>query len=166
MTVPTPSQTAGPFVTLGTEWLASGRLVADGSPGAIVLAGKVFDGEGEPVTEAMVEFWQAGAEAGAALITRAITGPDGSYRLVTAKPKSGAPYIGISIFARGLLQRLVTRAYFDDEAAANAADPALALVPLARRGTLLARRDPRGPALYNFDIHLQGERETVFFAPA
>ena len=168
MPVPTPSQTAGPYVSLGTEWLVAESVVAEEAPGAVVLFGKVFDGEGRPVTDAMIEFWQEGEQAGEAVVTRLLTGPDGGYRLGVVKPapgEAGAPHIDISIFARGLLQRLVTRTYFEDEPAANSEDPVLAALPLGRRGTLVARPGAQGGTNYNFDIYLQGEKETVFFAP-
>ena len=173
MLAPTPSQTAGPFVALGTGWAASGRLVPPDDPAAIVLTGRIFDGALQPVADAMVEFWQADRDGGFPPgawkgFTRALAGPDGSYSLVTVKPGASgdeAPHVDISVFARGLLQRVMTRAYFDDEVTANAADPVLASLPAGERETLLARRDPGGGARYVFDIYLQGTRETVFFAP-
>ncbi|HTW06911.1 MAG TPA: protocatechuate 3,4-dioxygenase subunit alpha [Acidimicrobiales bacterium] len=178
----TPSQTAGPFVSLGTGWAATGRMVDEGTSGAIVVAGLVLDGAGMPVTDAMLEFWQAGPEGRFAPecpapwtgFTRALTGPDGAYRLVTIKPgrfpapggQTQAPHVNVSIFARGLLQRLVTRIYFSDEPAANMADRVLAALRggdgSGRHESLVAQLDGD---LYRLDIRLQGERETVFFAP-
>jgi protocatechuate 3,4-dioxygenase, alpha subunit len=180
----TPSQTAGPFVSIGTEWDATGSMVPESSSGALMLAGRVIDGSGQPVTDAMLEFWQAdpdgcfpaapdkGRWSG---FTRALTDREGRYRLVTLKPgpvaagdgRPQAPHIDVSIFARGLLQRLVTRAYFSDEEALNETDPVLASVGelgLALRSRLIAQRQP-GTATYRFDIYLQGDQETIFFAP-
>jgi protocatechuate 3,4-dioxygenase alpha subunit len=106
---------------------------------------------------------------------RCLTGPDGSYRIVTLKPGSlpspdggtEAPHIDVSVFARGLLDRLVTRIYFPGERAANQADPVLrAIADPGRRATLIAAAQPGppgGPGGFRFDIHLQGDRETVFF---
>ena len=131
--LPTPSQTAGPFVSIGTEWDATGRMVEEGSPAVITVMGTVFDGRGEPVTDAMLEFWQADPEGHFPPetastwtgFTRCLTYKGGRFRLVTVKPGSvpgpdgeaQAPHIDVSLFARGLLQRLVTRIYFWDEEA-------------------------------------------------
>jgi protocatechuate 3,4-dioxygenase, alpha subunit len=184
----TPSQTAGPFVSLGTAWLSGAATVSEGDPSAIVVSGCVEDGDGRPVTDAMLEFWQNGATAGSPVgdarswsgLSRAFCGPDGHYRLVTMKPAAlpglagrlEAPHIDVSIFARGLLQRLVTRIYFSDEEA-NGADPVLAgLESPDLRRRLVAQRSGaadagpgNGTPTYFFDIHLQGDRETVFFGP-
>ena len=186
--LPTPSQTAGPFVSLGTAWLADAGTVGETDPSAIVVAGSVLDGDERPVTDAMLEFWQAGASGASSVgssqswsgLARALSGPDGRYRLVTVKPPAlpgpqlqlQAPHIDVSIFARGLLQRLVTRIYFSDEEA-NQADPVLAgLASPDLRSRLVAQRsnadDPgsaNGAPTYLFDVHLQGDRETVFFGP-
>jgi protocatechuate 3,4-dioxygenase alpha subunit len=157
----TPSQTIGPFFHFGLGWMApagSAGQVPPGGGGGIEITGTVYDGAEVPVPDAMVEFWHA------AHFERCMTGPDGSYRVVTAKPSAAdreAPHIDVSIFARGLLQRLVTRVYFPGEAAANASDPVLGLVPEARRQTLVATE---GAGCLLFDVHLQGPRETVFFA--
>jgi protocatechuate 3,4-dioxygenase, alpha subunit len=184
----TPSQTAGPFVSLGMAWLADASTLSDTDPSAIVVVGSVLDGDERPVTDAMLEFWQTEAPGASLLsshrswngLARAFTAPDGRYRLVTVKPavlhwppgQLQAPHIDVSIFARGLLQRLVTRIYFADEEA-NAADPVLAgLESPDLRNRLVARRSNAhrpvssgGPPTYRFDIHLQGDRETVFFDP-
>jgi protocatechuate 3,4-dioxygenase, alpha subunit len=183
VTGPTPSQTAGPFVSIGTRWLADGLMVSDGSPGAIVITGTVSDGAGAPVTDAMIEFWQADgdglfpphASPGWSGFGRVLTDGHGGYRLVTVAPGrvvSGAgveqaPHIDVSVFARGLMQRLVTRIYFSDQEAANAADPVLSGIAEDRRPRLVADADnARGTDhSYRFDITLQGDEETVFFAP-
>jgi protocatechuate 3,4-dioxygenase, alpha subunit len=181
---PTPSQTAGPFVSIGTEWDATGSMVPESSPGALVLTGRITDGSGQPVTDAMLEFWQADPDGGFPTgpgkgqwtgFTRALTDGEGRYRLVTLKPgpvadgdgRPQAPHIDVSIFARGLLQRLVTRAYFSDEEVLNETDPVLASVGSldpALKGRLMAQR-LTGTNTYSFDIYLQSEQETVFFAP-
>jgi protocatechuate 3,4-dioxygenase, alpha subunit len=177
----TPSQTVGPFLHLGLPWPDGPHVVPEGTPGAIRIAGLVIDGGGMPVPDAIVETWQAdpdgrfahpddprGAQqpvvAGFRGFGRCPTDAQGRYEILTLKPgplPDEAPHIDVSIFARGLLDRLVTRIYFPDEAEANAADPVLNAVDEARRSTLVATRD--GDRL-RFDIHLQGEHETVFFA--
>lgn len=155
---PTPSQTIGPFFRFGFEWMADVDLVDPASPGALCLVGTVYDGAGAGVPDAVVEIWQH------PLFGRALSETDGSFRFTTVKPGPGpsgqAPHIDVSLFARGLLQRAVTRVYFPGEPA-NDSDPVLAEVPEDRRGTLIARED-RG--CLRFDLHLQGPRETVFFA--
>jgi protocatechuate 3,4-dioxygenase alpha subunit len=156
----TPSQTIGPFFRFGLDWAADADLVLPGSPGARELRGVVYDGEGLPVPDAMIEMWQQPR------FGRALTEADGSYRFTTVKPPNSglagyAPHIDVSVFARGLLQRLVTRIYFPDEADANAIDAVLASVPTGRRATLVAGCGPGGLL---FDVHLQGSEETVFFA--
>jgi protocatechuate 3,4-dioxygenase, alpha subunit len=178
----TPSQTAGPFVSIGTEWDAAGRLAEEGSPAAITVTGTVFDGRGEPVSDAMLEFWQADPEGRFPPetaptwtgFTRSLTDKDGHFRLVTVKPgcvpgpdgEPQGPHIAVSLFARGLLQRLVTRIYFSDEGARNAADPLLAgLADASLANRLVANRAAVG-SVYELDIRLQGEEETIFFTPS
>lgn len=179
----TPPQTVGPFLHLGLDWPDGQLVVPEGTPGAVWLRGRIYDGAGDPVPDGMVETWQAdpdgrfdhpddprGPVSGFQGFGRCATGPDGEYAVLTLKPgpvpgpdgAPQAPHVAISVFARGLLQRLVTRAYFPDEVAANAADPVLQSVPdPAARATLVADRTEDG---YRFDIRLQGEHETVFFA--
>jgi protocatechuate 3,4-dioxygenase alpha subunit len=169
----TPSQTVGPFFSIGLPW-EEGPFAADPrAPGAIRVTGVVYDGEGEAVPDALVETWQAdppqqdGGFRGFARCGH--EEGDGSYELVTFKPapvpgpggRPQAPHLAVSVFARGMLNRCVTRIYFADEESANAADPILERVPEERRATLIAA--PAGDR-YRFDIHLQGPRETVFFA--
>ena len=166
-------------------------MVSEDHPGAIVVHGCVLDGANLPVTDAMLEFWQADGEgrvstppsspSGWTGFSRTLSDMEGGYRLVTVKPGRlrgtgalEAPHIDVSIFARGLLQRLVTRIYFSDEEA-NTTDPVL--VGLGRselRRRLVAQRSTQdahpshlahGAPAYRLDIHLQGEQETVFFAP-
>jgi protocatechuate 3,4-dioxygenase alpha subunit len=159
----TPAQTAGPFVSIGTEWTAHGRLGDEGSAGALRVRGRVLDGAGAPVTDAMIEFWQGDGSG----FARVLTDAEGSFTIVTRKPRAveGAPHIDVAIFARGLLNHLSTRCYFPDEAAANAADPFLAGIrDEDARATLVAVEE--GDGGLRFDVHLQGERETAFFWPA
>ncbi|HMK95926.1 MAG TPA: protocatechuate 3,4-dioxygenase subunit alpha [Acidimicrobiales bacterium] len=182
----TPSQTAGPFVSIGTTWLAGANLADVPGPAAVEVTGTVTDGAGAPVTDAMLEFWQADSEGhfppetadGWTGFARLFTDTEGRYRLVTVKPgppraslgaqvAAEAPHIAVSIFARGLLQRLVTRVYFPGEPA-NVADPALSALSPELQERLVAQAGATGASgrqVYHFDVHLQGERETVFFAP-
>jgi protocatechuate 3,4-dioxygenase, alpha subunit len=150
----------------------------------IDIVGFVLDGDGSPVPDALIEIWQANAagrynspadprdtiavEAAFTGFGRASTGEDGAYRFRTVLPgrvpgpgnSLQAPHAALSILGRGLLKRLVTRIYFED-GEGNADDPILALAPADRRGGLIARREDR--VTYRFDIHLQGEHESVFF---
>jgi protocatechuate 3,4-dioxygenase alpha subunit len=180
----TPSQTVGPYFAIGLPFDAGPMIVPEGSPGSIRITGTVYDGRGETIPDHLIEFWQPDAEGRFADIygygeqsTRpdfrgfgryGVEDGDGSYHMVTVKPgrvpaPNGtlqAPHIDVTLFARGMLNRVVTRLYFADEAQANAIDPVLATVPAARRETLLAEPTAEG---YRFDIHLQGPGETVFF---
>lgn len=181
----TPSQTIGPFFAYaltprayGGPELATERLAQDGVSGErIRIEGQVLDGDGAPVGDAMLELWQADAQgrhqpqgnAGFIGFGRTeTTAEEGRFWFETVRPGPvpgpggalQAPHLSLSVFARGVLVRLMTRVYFADEPA-NATDPVLALVPLERRDTLLAKRDDSGA--YRFDIRLQGEGETVFF---
>jgi len=164
----TPSQTVGPFFAIGLPWPAGPYVVPDGTPGAVWVRGRITDGAGEPVPDALVETWQADPSGrygapGFRGFGRAGTDDDGRYALHTVKPgaDSGqAPHLVVSVFARGLLDRVVTRVYFPEEAA-NASDPILARVPPEGRSTLIAGAAADG---YTFDIRLQGDDETIFFA--
>jgi protocatechuate 3,4-dioxygenase alpha subunit len=183
----TASQTVGPFFHFGLTPAASGYappttidavVAGPGAAGvAITLSGGVFDGDGAPIADAMVELWQADAagrySGGASNAFRGFgrspTDPNGTFRFATIRPgrvpgPSGrlqAPHMALIVFARGLLVHFLTRVYFPDEPT-NAEDPILALVPDDRRNTLIARTN--GPGAYVFDIHMQGPNETVFFA--
>lgn len=187
----TPSQTVGPYYAIGLPWPEGPHVVPPGTPKAIRVAGSVYDGRGEPVPDHLIETWQCDPEGRFADLHGA--GPDGgsrlegfrgfgrcghetgdgSFEIVTVKPGRTpirvaggrealqAPHIDVSLFARGLLDRVVTRVYFGDEPGANAQDPVLRAVPAERRATLIAEPVEGG---YRFDVHLQGPRETVFFA--
>ncbi len=177
----TPSQTIGPFFKFGTEWIADEDLVAQDYRGAILLAGTVFDGAGNPVPDAMVEIWQADDNGKFPPETseswmgfaRRLTDIGGQYRIRTVKPgpvpgSSGelqAPHIFMVVFARGLLKPVFTRIYFADESGANATDPLLnAIEDSVARSTLFASVKSEGT--YEFDVRLQdSERgpETQFF---
>jgi protocatechuate 3,4-dioxygenase alpha subunit len=167
----TPSQTIGPFFSHALPYIDGGKVVVPGEPPRLTLEITVVDGAGAPVPDALLECWQADAEGryheGFEGFGRAATDEQGRARFTTAKPgpirdSSGvqAPHLALSVFARGVLNRLVTRIYFEDEPP-SASDPVFALVPVERRETLFARADRSGT--YRFNLVLQGERETVFF---
>ena len=171
----TASQTVGPFLHIGFDWFDNGELFASAVSGErIVISGKLYDGDGTPISDGVIELWQADAEgryaadASAGGFGRVATSTDGAFRFSTIKPgrvagPDGAlqsPHIVVSIFARGLLKRLATRIYFPDEPA-NADDPILALVPADRRATLIAR--PGGDGMLEWEARIQGKDETVFF---
>jgi protocatechuate 3,4-dioxygenase alpha subunit len=162
------------------------ELIPREHPDAVVLFGTVTDGEGAQVNDAMIEIWQANPAGryahpedtreelplteGFDGFGRTVTNDDGRYELVTLKPgpvpglngQLQAPHIDVSVFARGLLKRLVTRVYFPDEAEANEADPVLSSIADAdARAALVAVEEAGG---LRFDINLQGDRETTFFA--
>jgi protocatechuate 3,4-dioxygenase alpha subunit len=190
----TPSQTVGPFFAYGLtsngkyDWndaFSNNLVTPDASGERIRVEGRVFDGDGQPVPDAMLEIWQADAQGRFADpqdnrvvpntafrgFGRCGTNANGEFAFDTIKPgavpdpdgKPQAPHILLAIFGRGMLLHLYTRIYFDGEAA-NSADPVLALVPADRRSTLIAAREQgNGGAVYRFDIRLQGDGETVFF---
>ncbi len=188
----TPSQTVGPFFAYALTPtgryaiadLAGADLVTDDAAGArIRIIGRLLDGDGLPVSDAMIEIWQADgagrypghdpalSNARFKGFGRCETGREGAFAFRTVKPAGvpgpdgarQAPHVNVGVFARGLLRRVSTRLYFEDEPA-NAEDPILALVPAERRATLVARRETdSGEPVYRLDIRLQGEHETVFF---
>jgi protocatechuate 3,4-dioxygenase alpha subunit len=182
----TPSATVGPYFAMRLPFPAGPYVVPAGTPAAITIVGRLYDGAGDPIPDGLIETWQAGPDGRFAHpddprgpipggeqafrgFGRCPTGRDGSFTIVTLKPgplpfgdgRTEAPHIDVSVFARGMLDRTVTRIYFPDEAAANDADPVLRAVQEERRGTLIAV--PAGESLLRFDIHLQGDGETVFF---
>jgi protocatechuate 3,4-dioxygenase alpha subunit len=192
----TASQTIGPYFAYcltpepwGKTGITSNRLVGIDTPGEhIAIQGRVIDGAGAGVNDALVELWQANAagryrhptddraelpfDEGFAGFGRAMTGADGGFSFETVKPgrvpgqgnQVQAPHVSLIVQARGMMSHAFTRFYFADETQANAADPVLALVEESRRPTLIAAREetPGGP-VYRLDIVLQGAGETVFF---
>lgn len=187
----TPSQTVGPYFAYGLtpeqygyafRSLFTAQLARPDTPGEhITLAGRVLDGPGNPVNDAMIEIVHADAQGrliesveqraqagGFRGFGRVGTGTDGSYAFATIKPGAigadGAPHVAVIVTMRGLLNHVFTRIYFEDEAEANARDAVLTQVPAERRDTLIARREtlPAG-TVYRLDIRMQGPQETVFF---
>ncbi len=186
----TPSETVGPYFTMGLLREARNVLVTDATEGErIRIEGRVTDGAGEPVSDAMIEIWQANAhgrydhpddaqdkplDAAFGGFGRAATDDDGAYWFETVRPGTvpgpgnalQAPHIGVAVFARGMLRHAYSRIYFSDEAA-NENDPVLSAIDDAkRRDTLIAANAGSGGAsraVYRFDIVLQGADETVFF---
>ncbi|MDB5082652.1 MAG: protocatechuate 3,4-dioxygenase, alpha subunit [Chloroflexi bacterium] len=185
----TGSSTVGPFFApcLLRPDAVRQVLAQPGTPGEVIrIEGRVTDGDGAPVTDAMIEIWQANEQGrynhpsgrGQAPQDESFSGfgrtgtdKDGSYWFETIKPgpvpfageQMQAPHISVTIFSRGLLNHLATRLYFEDEAA-NVTDPVLQSVPANRRDTLVARREgDQAKPVYRFDIVLQGEGETAFF---
>jgi protocatechuate 3,4-dioxygenase alpha subunit len=183
----TPSQTVGPFLSIGLPWPGGERAVPEGTPGEIRIGGRIYDGDGELVPDAMVEVWGPDSDGNFAdmhghggeskvdgfrgFARSGYEEGDGTWQVFTLKPGpvpkaegdgTQAPHLDVSVFARGMLNRCVTRIYFGDDAAANAHDPVLATVPEDRRHTLIAEPSADGDG-YEFDIRLQGDGETVFF---
>jgi protocatechuate 3,4-dioxygenase alpha subunit len=179
--VATPSQTVGPFFRIGMESLYTPNL-APKAADRIAISGRVFDGDGAPVNDAILEIWQANAhgkyahpdDARALPLTAGFTGfgrvptdAQGMFRFSTIKPGSvpgpggvaQAPHLVVAVFMRGLLSHLLTRVYFPDEPR-TASDPVLQLVPADRRATLIAMPSAEG---LEWNVILQGDNETVFF---
>jgi len=173
-----PSQTVGPFYGYALPFVGGAEIVPPTHPDAVRVHGRVLDGAGDGVPDAVLETWQADPR-GRRVTTpgsfardpheftgfgRIPTDADGHFSLTTLKPgatsPSNAPYLVLTLFARGLSHHLNTRIYFADEQAANDSDGLLARLDPADRSTLLATVD--GPRSYRFDVRLQGERETVF----
>lgn len=188
----TPSQTVGPFFAYGLipqqynydmASLFTNVVVQPYAAGThITLVGHVYDGDGKPISDAMIELVQADAsgryvstrtemaERGFTGFARVGTGTDPQLRFVVETIKPGrvdaesAPHIDVIVFMRGLLMHAYTRIYFEEEVEANAHDPILQQVPANRRPTLLAHLDKSSTRpVYRFDIHMQGTDETVFF---
>jgi protocatechuate 3,4-dioxygenase alpha subunit len=187
MSVPaTTSQTIGPYFRIGLQWLNCENLAAAGVAGErVIIEGRVLDGDGAPVPDAVLEIWQANSHGKYAHPEdtqdkpldprfkghgRIPTNQNGEFRFSTIKPgpvpgpagKEQAPHLLVSVFLRGLLKRLVTRMYFPDEPQ-NAADPILGLVEPHRRQTLIAQKKAGDPNALQWPIVLQGTDETVFF---
>jgi protocatechuate 3,4-dioxygenase alpha subunit len=182
----TTSQTVGPFFKIGFQWLYRDNLVGEDVSGErVTVQGRVFDGDGVPVPDAIVEIWQANAhgkyahpedkqdkplEPGFRGYGRVPVSSEGLFRFATIKPgpvpgpdgNDQAPHLAVSLFMRGVLRRLVTRIYFPDEPR-NATDFILNLVEPARRPTLIAKKTAGAPGMLEWNIVLQGLDETVFF---
>jgi protocatechuate 3,4-dioxygenase alpha subunit len=178
------SQTIGPFLRIGLEWMVIEDLAPQAVAGQRVrIEGKVFDGDGKPVNDAAVEIWQANShgkyaspedpqekalESAFRGFGRSLTDDAGAFRFRTIKPgrvpgpdgKLQAPHLVVTVFMRGLLKQLLTRMYLPDEPA-NTDDPVLSLVPAERRATLVARK--AGDGVFEWNVVLQGKNETVFF---
>ena len=163
----TPSQTVGPYLGIGLPWTDGNDVVPEGTQGRIRIYGRLFDGAGEIIPDGMIETWQADPDGRFGTdfrgIGRAATDDEGTWEVFTVKPgrigDGQAPHIDVNVFARGMLNRCVTRIYFADED--NSGDPVLESVPAERRHTLLVEPGEDG---YRFDIRVQGEGETVFFS--
>jgi protocatechuate 3,4-dioxygenase alpha subunit len=185
-TEPTPSQTIGPFFHDALLNEDRSGLVPPHHPRAVRIDGTIYDGAGKPVPDAMVEIWQADEEGRYADTTddreelardpetfsgfgRSGTDAVGRFSFLTVKPgpvpgpdgSSQAPHIMVSVFARGLLKRLITRIYFPDESESNARDPVLSSIEDPEFRKTLVANDEGG--LLRFDVHLQGDNQTAFF---
>jgi protocatechuate 3,4-dioxygenase alpha subunit len=180
------SQTVGPFFSIGLTRIKRDNLVGEGVSGErVTIAGRMLDGDGKPVPDGLVETWQANAhgkyahpeddqnkslETGFKGFARVMTDDQGRFQFTTIKPgsvpapdgKTQAPHIAVSVFARGLEKRLVTRIYFPDEPG-NSSDFALNLVAPDRRETLIVRKVADKSGMLEWNIILQGPGETVFF---
>ena len=167
------SQTIGPYLRIGLEWMVIEDIAAKDVAGErVTIQGRIVDGNGAPVNDAAVEVWQADSQgrydSAFRGFGRSLTDEGGNFRFLTIKPgrvpgpqgRLQAPHLVVMIFMRGLLKQLLTRVYFPAEPS-NADDPVLALVPEARRGTLVAAKKADGVLEWN--VVLQGANETVFF---
>jgi protocatechuate 3,4-dioxygenase alpha subunit len=181
----TPSQTVGPYLRIGFTALVNDAIAPSAAAGEhLTIEGRVTDGDGKPVSDAVLEVWQAddgGTYVHAEEATRStaggfrgfgriLTDAQGGFRFTTIKPgpvpgpkgAMQAPHLVVTVFMRGLLKQLLTRIYFPDDPG-NAADPILLLVPADRRATLIAKRSPQAKAVLQWNLIVQGENETVFF---
>jgi protocatechuate 3,4-dioxygenase alpha subunit len=180
----TGSQTVGPYLHIGLDWLVTRNIAGRGVKGErVTVSGRLLDGDGLGVSDGLIEIWQANShgkyahpedrqakplERGWRGFGRIPTDANGAFRFTTIKPgqvpgpdgKAQAPHLVVAVFMRGLLKHLATRMYFPDEPA-NARDPILNLVPSARRETLVAKKSAKNALEWN--IQLQGADETVFF---
>lgn len=181
---PTPSHTVGPYFHIGMRWDDGADVVAADHPGAVWLRGRVLDGDGGPVDDALIETWQADAhgvfahpddprdaEPGFRAFGRVPTDDAGAWAVRTIKPGAVpnppdgppfAPHVLLVVFARGMLRHVMTRVYFPDEDRANAADPLLARLAPDVAATMIAQATTDGYAL---DLRLQGDDATYFYEP-
>ena len=173
--LPTPSQTVGPFFGMALPWPDGPFVVGDGIDDAIWIRGRVTDGRGDPIPDALIETWQADPsghfpdreDSAFRGFGRCPTDEAGMYGIRTLKPGSvagadgrmQAPHIVVAVFMRGLLRPVITRIYFADDPGLGS-DQVLASIPDSARQTMVASPSDDG---YRFDIRLQGERETAFF---
>ncbi|WP_337063451.1 protocatechuate 3,4-dioxygenase subunit alpha [Kineococcus sp. G2] len=174
---PTPGQTVGPFYGFALPFAGDGELVPPTSPGSVRLHGTVLDGLGVPVPDALLEVWQANPDGSAPTAVgtfgrdgatfsgfgRCGTDRTGGYRFWTREPArtgGGAPFFVVAVFARGLMHRLLTRAYLPGPDGSAPGDALLASLPPERARTLVCVREADGSL--RFDVRLQGEGETVF----
>jgi protocatechuate 3,4-dioxygenase, alpha subunit len=182
----TASQTIGPYLHIGLTWLVTDNIAAPGVEGdKMTIEGRIVDGDGNPVNDAIVEIWQANAhgryahpvdtqdkplETAFRGFGRVMTDNAGTFRFITIKPgrvpAAGgalqAPHLNVTFFMRGMLKHLITRMYFPNEPANND-DPVLAGVPKERRATLIAAPIEGKRGALEWNVVLQGENETVFF---
>ncbi len=162
----TPAQTVGPYFAIGLPWDDGPEVVPDGD---VWIRGHILDGDRDPIPDALIETWQADPSGryeveGFRGFGRTPTDEEGAYAIRTVKPGpvgDQAPHIAVTLFARGLLHRVVTRVYFPEDAELHAGDPVLSGLDEAARATLVAVAEEDG---YRFDVRLQGPDETVFFA--
>jgi protocatechuate 3,4-dioxygenase alpha subunit len=161
----TPSQTVGPYYAIGLCRRVENELVPPDDRSAVVLRGELLDGDGTPIPDGMIEIWEPVERRWGRCGTQAVDGrPGGAFSFVISTPPAlpgRAPHLEIFVHARGLLKHQRTRMYFPDELNANTADPILAGLSEGDRERLVAAREDGG---LRFDIHMQGTRETVFFA--
>ena len=174
---PTAGQTVGPFFAYGTEFDRMNQVAFPHSPGAIVLSGRVLDGNGSPVPDSIVEIWSRDTDGAVPRARgsfrrddhtftgfgRTFTDDEGNWEFWTRNPGAGkkhAPFFAAIVYARGLPDKLHTRIYLPDDEAALAADPLLSSLTEDERGTLIATRLPNG--YLHQEIRLQGENETIF----
>ncbi|MBM3366185.1 MAG: protocatechuate 3,4-dioxygenase subunit alpha [Betaproteobacteria bacterium] len=179
----TPSQTVGPYLHIGFEWLSNTQLASADTPGEpVVIVGQLVDAEGVAVPDGVIEIWQADTQGvyahaedrraptpGFTGFGRCATDAEGRFAFSTIKPGRvpavdgglQAPHMMVNVFARGLLKQLVTRMYFPGDEHGN--DFVLNQVPAARRSSLIAKADPDNEQRFLWQIALAGGNETVFF---
>ena len=182
MSSTTGSQTVGPFFRIGLSHLYEASHSAKGGAKLVTIHGRVIDGEGHPVPDAVLEVWHADGEGRLddvepdpqgrpPCFTRAATDDDGAFRFSIPRPGAvpcdavpmQAPHVAVIVFARGLMRQMITRMYFAGDPK-NGNDPVLQIVPEERRRTLIAHEGQGEPGTFEWNVVLQGENETAFFA--